>query len=436
MASVLTVIESSPESRPNCDDAAHAVEVSVINLITGEKEDSASVVQRTVTTTSSAVTGAALPVAHDWGSRNPVQIVVLIAATAFGLFICYLLAAPFLTSITWSLALAVVFVPLQRWVELIFSNRNIAAAISVLIIAMFVLTLVLFVGQRLVQEASGGAQLVNTRIESGEWRRALESRPRLAPLAAWMEQQNLPETVKAGMSWMSTTGASVVRGSIVEVMSLLLTFYLLFYFLRDRRAGIAVLRTALPLTSPEMDRLFDRVNDTIQATIHGTLIVAAVQGLLGGLMFWWLGLAAPLLWGVVMGLLAIVPILGAFIVWIPASLFLLVEGHWGQAAVLSIWGIVVVGTIDNVLRPVLVGNRLQLHTVMAFISVVGGIIVFGPAGLILGPAALTITTVLLEIWPKQETASTKVSADTEAISSFENEGGSVAPLQVFPETTH
>jgi predicted PurR-regulated permease PerM len=327
-----------------------------------------------------------------------VQIVVLIAATAFGLFICYLLAAPFLTSITWSLALAVVFVPLQRWVELIFSNRNIAAAISVLIIALLVLTLVLFVGQRLVQEASSGAQLVNTQIESGEWRRALESRPRLAPLAVWMEQQNLPETVKAGMSWMSTTGASVVRGSIVEVMSLLLTFYLLFYFLRDRRAGIAVLRTALPLTSPEMDRLFERVNDTIQATIHGTLIVAAVQGLLGGLMFWWLGLGAPLLWGVVMALLSVVPILGAFVIWIPLAGFLALDGSWGKALVLALWGLLVVGTIDNLLHPILVGNRLKLHTILAFISFVGGLILFGPAGVILGPVTLTVTLVLLEVW--------------------------------------
>ncbi len=231
------------------------------------------------------------------------------------------------------------------------------------------------------------------------------------------------------MTWMSTTGASVVRGSVVEVMSLLLTFYLLFYFLRDRRAGISVLRTVLPLTTPEMDRLFARVDDTIHATVYGTLMVAVVQGLLGGLMFWYLGLSAPLLWGVVMGLLAIVPIQGAFIVWIPAALFLLIDGHWGQAAILASWGMFVVGTIDNLLRPILVGNRLQLHTVLAFISVVGGIIVFGPAGLILGPVALTITTVLLEIWPKQDVRAAAISADSEAISNFENEGGAVAPLR-------
>jgi predicted PurR-regulated permease PerM len=377
-------------------------------------------------TTTSTGNRTALPIAHDWGSRTHVQIFVLMSATSFGLYLCCLLAAPFLASITWSLALAVIFLPLQRWMETKFRNRNVAAAISVFVIGVVVLALVTFVGQRLVLEASSGARSVDARIESGEWRKVLEIHPRLAPLADWMEQQNLPETLKAGVTWLSTTGASFVRGSVVGVMSLLLTFYLLFYFLRDRRAGIAKLRTALPLSVPEMDRLFSRVDDTIHATIYGTLTVAAVQGVLGGLMFWWLGFSSPLLWGVVMGLLAVVPILGAFIVWLPAALFLLIDGHWGQALILTSWGMFVVGTIDNLLRPVLVGDRLQMHTVMAFISVVGGIIVFGPAGLILGPVALTITTVLLEIWPKHELRSVAISVDSDAISSFENEGGAVA----------
>jgi predicted PurR-regulated permease PerM len=120
--------------------------------------------------------------------------------------------------------------------------------------------------------------------------------------------------------------------------------------------------------------------------------------LLGGLMFWWLGLQAAFLWGLVMALLAVVPVLGAFVVWIPAALFLALEGSWGKALILTLWGLLVVGTVDNLLRPVLVGNRLKLHTVLAFLSVVGGLLVFGASGLILGPVLLTVTMVLLEVW--------------------------------------
>jgi predicted PurR-regulated permease PerM len=147
-----------------------------------------------------------------------------------------------------------------------------------------------------------------------------------------------------------------------------------------------------------MGRLYKRVGDTVHATVYGTFAIAAVQGLLGGLMFWWLGLPAPLLWGLVMGLLAIVPMLGAFVVWGPAALFLALEGNWGSALTLVLWGMLVIGTIDNLLRPIFVGNRLKLHTMLTFLSVVGGLLLFGPAGLILGPVVLTITISLLEIW--------------------------------------
>jgi predicted PurR-regulated permease PerM len=284
-----------------------------------------------------------------------------------------------------------------------------------------------FVGQRLVQEAGNGAELIRTKVESGEWRHALEAHPRLVPLADWMERQNVPGTVKTVATWMTTTGASFVKGSVVEVVGLLLTFYLLFFFLRDRHAALQSLRSLAPLSEVEMDRLLDRVGDTIYATIYGTLVVSAVQGLLAGLMFWWLGLPAPLLWGVVMALLAVVPVLGAFVVWVPAALFLALEGSWGSALILTLWGTLVVGGIDNLLHPILVGNRLKLHTILVFMSVVGGLILFGPAGLILGPVALTVTMVLLETWHRRTAPETLAPVAPETLSRFENDGGPVAP---------
>ena len=121
-------------------------------------------------------------------------------------------------------------------------------------------------------------------------------------------------------------------------------------------------------------------------------------------MFWWLGLLVPLLWGLVMGLLAVVPVLGAFIIWIPAAVFLLLEGSPWKALVLAVWGAVVVGGIDNLLYPMLVGNRLNMHTVVAFFSIVGGLMVFGGSGLILGPVIFTVTRFLLEIWRSRNAA--------------------------------
>ncbi len=337
--------------------------------------------------------------ANDWGSRSHVQTLVLMVVTAFGLYLCYRLAAPFLPALAWALALAVLFSSFQQWLESKLKHPNLAAAVSVLVISLIVVVPATFVGQRLVLEAAKGAELIETKINSGEWRRALEAQPRLAPLAYRIEQElDLPGTLKTLAAWLSNTAGSIVKRSAFQLVNFCLTFYLLFFFLRDRRAALQSLRSLSPLTEAEMDRLFGRVADSIHATIYGTLAVACVQGLLGGLMFWWLGLPAPLLWGVVMGLLAVVPVLGAFVVWIPAALFLALEGSWGKALLLTVWGVIVVGTVDNLLYPILVGNRLKLHTVLAFMAVVGGLILFGPAGLILGPLALTVTMVLLEIW--------------------------------------
>lgn len=211
------------------------------------------------------------------------------------------------------------------------------------------------------------------------------------------------------VTWLSNVGASFARGSVLQLIEVLLTFYLLFYFLRDRRWARCLLQDWLPLTNPESEHLFSRVVDTVHATIYGTLAVAAVQGLLGGLMFWFLGLPTPLLWGLVMGLPSIVPVLGSFVVWIPAAVLLVLDGSWGKAVILAVWGATVVGGIDNVLRPMFVGNRLRLHTVPAFISIVGGLVLFGASGFILGPLAVSITTLLVEIWRvRNQTNSPKI----------------------------
>ncbi|MDP1831765.1 MAG: AI-2E family transporter [Geothrix sp.] len=341
----------------------------------------------------------ATPVVNDLESRAHIQLLVLIVAISLGIYLCYRMILPFLPALVWALTLAILFTPFHRWLESKLKRANLAAAVSVLVVGLIVAVPATFLGQRLIVESARGADIVKTKVETGEWRRAIEAQPRLAPLAGWIEQQvDLPGAVKSIATWLTTTAGSIVKGSLIQVIGFCLTFYLLFYFQRDRHAALRSLRFLSPLSEAEMDRLFGRVEDTVYATVYGTLAVSAVQGLLGGLMFWWLGLSAPLLWGMVMAVLAVVPVFGAFIIWVPAACFLALEGSWGKALILTLWGGVIVGGIDNLLLPILVGNRLKLHTILAFLSVIGGLMVFGPSGLILGPIVLTITTVLLEFW--------------------------------------
>ena len=326
----------------------------------------------------------------------------LAVASVMGILLCFFITWPFLGAITWALTLAILFSSLHARVEKMIKHSNIAALLSTAIVAIVVVVPAVFVVERLISEAASGILSLQARVESGDLQKLLDSYPTLAPLGVWIDRQvDLPSMMASVATWLSNIGATFVRGSLLQVVEVMITFYLLFYFLRDRLAAKTMLKAWLPLSPPDAEHLLRRVVDTVHATVYGTLAVATIQGTLGGLMFWALGLPTPLLWGLVMGLLSIVPVLGAFVVWIPAALLLLLDGNWVRALILTIWGGVVVGGIDNVLRPTFVGNRLRLHTIPTFISIVGGIILFGAPGFILGPLSATITMLLVEFWTRQ-----------------------------------
>jgi predicted PurR-regulated permease PerM len=335
----------------------------------------------------------------DVRTQQWLHLIGLSSVTVLGLFLSYLLAVPFLPSLTSAVALSVIFLPLHRRIEVWIKRPGLAAAVTVTLASAFLIGPALFVGERILSEATSAARLVSDHVQSETWRSQISGHPRLAPAAAWIEQQiNLPRTADNVVSWLTNIATSLVQGSGAQLVGALITFYFLYYFLRDRRMALSAIAILSPLNKSDMAALTTRVAGTIRATVYGTLAVAMIQGMLGGLMFWWLGLPTPLLWGLIMGLLAIIPVLGAFIIWIPAAIFLWLSGHPGDALILILWGTIVVGGIDNLIYPILVGNQLKMHTVPTFISLIGGLLVFGAPGLILGPVVLTVTLFLVEYW--------------------------------------
>ena len=341
-------------------------------------------------------------VEQDWGSRDHVQTLILMLATVLGIYLCYKIALPFLSVLAWALTLAVMFAPMQRLLESKLKHPNFAALISILLIGLLVIVPTVLIGEQLLTQLVKSSQSIEVKLNSGEWRRVLENQPQLKPIINKIEQYiNLPDAIKTLNSKLGNAAGAIVKGSIIQLIGFVLIFYMLFFFLRDRDWALKAISSLSPLTQAEMNKLFKRVGDTIHATVYGTFATAAVQGTLGGLMFWWLDLPAPFLWGLVMSFLAIVPMLGTSVVWAPAAIFLALEGNWDSAVILTLWGILIIGTVDNLLRPVFVGDRLKLHTILAFTSVIGGLLQFGPVGLILGPVTLAVTIALLEIWFKR-----------------------------------
>jgi len=346
--------------------------------------------------------------------RTP-KLILLLGLSGIGLYLCYRLTLPFVPAITLALVLAVILAPAHHWLQARLGNASLAAALLVTMAAAVVLLVLVFVVQQLAREAAGGAAYLETRLRTFDLRMVIGSHSQLANAVAWIEQRFDPAGALGALAqWLTAQSTMLLRGSVGQVISLVLAFYLLFYFLRDHEAALRGLARFSPFEPSEMRLLVGRFADTIHATIFGTMTVAAIQGALGGLMFWALGLPMPVFWGLIMGLLAVVPVLGAFVVWIPGALFLALEGEWLSALVLAIWGGVVIATIDNLIYPVLVGERLKLHTVATLIGAIGGMILFGPSGLVLGPATIAVTQAMVEILQARFRWNASASADVEA----------------------
>jgi predicted PurR-regulated permease PerM len=183
-------------------------------------------------------------------------------------------------------------------------------------------------------------------------------------------------------------------GFVVEIFFVIFTMYYLF---RDGERMREAVHGLMPLDDRRAHEIIDRTQEVISASVYGVLVIALIQGTLGGLAFWALGLPSPLLWGVVMVFLSMIPMAGAFVVWVPAAIYLVATGHWGKAIMLTVWGALVIGSVDNFLRPKLVGEKTRLHELLIFFSVLGGLQVFGVIGLVLGPVVVAITIALLDV---------------------------------------
>ena len=334
--------------------------------------------------------------------RARIRAVALASLAAIGIYLCYRLALPCIPSLVWAGALAMIFAPLQRWLETKVKRPNLAAALSLVIIGLLVVVPATWFAQKLAEQTTMVPGRIQKQIAAGKWHMNGEQHPQMAHLLAWVERQvSSPENASMTATWVKTILSRLVKESAIAAVQVSLTLYFLFYFLRDRAPVLKAIRTFLPLSESDTDTLFSRVNDTIHATLRGMLALSALQGLLGGLMFWWLGVPVPWFWALVAAVFAFVPVVDTFVLWLPAAVYLGLEGRWLEALVVAALGSLLVRAIENFLYPVLVKDRLKVSSLSIFVSLVGGLVLFGWTGLVLGPVILTITSALLEICAKR-----------------------------------
>lgn len=327
-----------------------------------------------------------------------VRDATLLLLTGIALYLCWRLARPFLAGITWALALAVVAYPFHRRLEC-WLRPNPAALLSVLAIVVVILAPGFFLIETAFDEASAGLRAIGQNFSSVGLHSTAERYPFFAKTVDWLASRfDLNQELKRAAGALASQASAVLGGSVRLVTGIVIMLLTLFYFLRDHKRLLQYLRQLVPLSPRETDQLFQRVSDTIYATLYGSVVVKLVQGVLGGAMFWVLGLPAPVVCGAAMALCAMLPVVGTSLIWGPAAIFLLIQGSWVKAIVLTAWGALVISLIDNFLYPILVASQLRIHTLGIFLSILGGLIAFGLAGIVLGPMVLASTGALLEVW--------------------------------------
>ena len=328
--------------------------------------------------------------------------IAVLLVTAIALYLCWLMLRPFMGVLAWAGVLVVVFYPVHSRLVERTGRRSLSALISCLLVVLLAVLPLTLVTAAVIHEFSKVAPNLPTSFSQ-----ILSQQPAaLGRVTAWVQQRFGFDL----LAWQDffieqlrnisqrLLGASFglvgnVVGNIVKAFFVVFTMYYLF---RDGDKIAGRLPDALPMHREQSIELIFRTKQVISASVYGVVTIAALQGFLAGLAYWILGIPSPILWAVLTGFVCMIPLAGSFLIWLPLAIYLMINGHWTKALLLILWGALAISTIDNFLRPKLVGNQTRMHELFIFFSVLGGISVFGLLGIVLGPVVLAITLGLLQ----------------------------------------
>jgi predicted PurR-regulated permease PerM len=313
---------------------------------------------------------------------------------------------PFYAAIMWGLILSLLFTPFHRWLLPRVGHRPTVSALCTLTIVLLIVILpVTLMMVLLAQEAAWLYQ----SLQSGAIDPALYFHRAFNRLPDWVGaildrfglvnfatlQRHLTAAVAQGSQFAATQVFTLGQNTFEFVVSLGVALYLAFFLIRDGDTTVRAIGRLIPLAPVHRQKLWHKFATVVRATVKGNLLVALIQGALGGLAFWFLGVSGALLWAGLMAALSLLPAVGAALVWLPVALYFLVTGALWQGLALSAYGVLVIGLVDNLLRPVLVGQDTRLPDYVVMISTLGGMAVFGINGFILGPL---IAAMFLSAW--------------------------------------
>ncbi len=306
--------------------------------------------------------------------------------------------------IFWALTLAIIFSPmnelLSKWLK---GKRAVAASLTLVAIVLLIIVPSSLLGALFVKELGSLYEKSVVQIGSGSLQNIsygfMEKLPVLSDFDS-LKSKAL-ESMKNYSDNISSFAFGVGKSSLEFVVKFMVMLYVLFFFLKDGPLWVKRVTEVLPLGSRKENYLLSKFSEMVRAVFKGSFVIALVQGALGGILFWVVGIASPIVWAALMMLLAFIPALGPAIVWAPAAIILFLSGDTLGALVLLLGGIFLVGTIDNFLRPYLVGKNTNMPDLLIFLSVLGAISIFGVAGVVIGPVLSALFLAVWELFEKE-----------------------------------
>lgn len=335
------------------------------------------------------------------------SFLILLTAVSLG-FLWILL--PFYGAIFWGAILAIIFNPLYRRLLARFRGRpNLASFITLLIIILIVIIPVIMVTGSLIQEGAATYKRISTgQLNLGSYfEQIMNALPpsvhevlmRFGVGDIFSLREKLSTAIMTGSKALASQAVNVGQNTFEFLVGLALMLYLLFFLLRDGAQLARQSKQLIPLSEVHQQHLFRKFATVVRATVKGNIVVAATQGALGGMIFWFLGIQGPLLWGVVMAVLSLLPAVGAALIWLPVAVYFLVTGAIWQGTTLILFGVLVIGLVDNILRPLLVGKDTKIPDYVILISTLGGLAVFGLNGFVIGPLFAALFIACWDLFP-------------------------------------
>jgi predicted PurR-regulated permease PerM len=320
--------------------------------------------------------------------RNFLLLLVIGISLAFFAMIQFFL----MTILLAALFTGVAYPVCRRLTRVMRGSQTLAAITTLLLLLTVVIVPLLVVAGAVANEARRVNETILPQLqrmvaEPGELERRLRPLPGFDLIEPHREQilTRTGELIGSAGVFVFNAVSATTMATVVFMFHFVVMLYTMFFFLTDGPRLVRSVTAYLPLEESDKQRMLEQFVSVTRATLKGTVLIGLAQGLMGGLAFWIVGIDGAIFWGTVMTVLSIVPGVGGALVWVPASLILLATGQIWQGLLLAAFCALVVGSVDNLLRPVLVGRDTQMHELMIFFSTLGGLLIFGAMGFILGP---------------------------------------------------